>query len=69
MIDSQARREERVVLRAALTVGVTPLEIKEILYPAIPYVGMAKVFDFIHATNEIPHRARCPMKGLLNSSM
>ena len=38
---------------AALNVGVTPVEVKEVLYQAVPYVGMAKVFDFIHATNEV----------------
>jgi len=52
MIASQALREYRVMIRPALTVGVTPVEIKEIVYQAVPYVGMAKVFDFIHATNE-----------------
>jgi 4-carboxymuconolactone decarboxylase len=41
------------MLGAALTVGVTPVEIKEIVYQAVPYVGMAKVFDFLHATNEM----------------
>jgi 4-carboxymuconolactone decarboxylase len=41
------------MLGAALAVGVTPIEIKEIVYQAVPYVGMAKVFDFIHATNEV----------------
>jgi len=53
MIASQALREYRVMVGAALTVGVTPIEIKEIVYQAVPYVGMAKVFDFIHATNEV----------------
>lgn len=53
MIASQALGEYRVMLGAALTVGVTPIEIKEIVYQAVPYVGMAKVFDFIHATNEV----------------
>ncbi|MGA2500675.1 MAG: carboxymuconolactone decarboxylase family protein [Tepidisphaeraceae bacterium] len=53
MIASQALREYRVMLGAALNVGVTPIEIKEIVYQAVPYVGMAKVFDFIHATNEL----------------
>ena len=52
MIACQALREYRVMLGAALAVGVTPVEIKEIVYQAVPYVGMAKVFDFIHATNE-----------------
>lgn len=53
MIASQALREYRVMVGAALTVGGTPVEVKEIVYQAVPYVGMAKVFDFIHATNEV----------------
>jgi 4-carboxymuconolactone decarboxylase len=53
MIACQAVSRYRVMLGAALTVGVTPVEVKEILYQAVPYVGMAKVFDFIHATNDI----------------
>ena len=53
MIASQAQREYRVMLGAALAIGVTPVEIKEIVYQAVPYVGMAKVFDFLHVTNEV----------------
>ena len=53
MIACQAVGEYRVMLGAALTVGVTPIEAKEIVYQAVPYVGMAKVFDFIHATNDV----------------
>ena len=53
IIASQAVSEYRVMVAAALTVGVTPIEVKEILYQAVPYVGMAKVFDFIHATNDV----------------
>jgi 4-carboxymuconolactone decarboxylase len=53
LIASQAVREYRVMLGAALTAGVTPVEAKEIVYQAVPYVGMAKVFDFLHATNEV----------------
>ena len=53
LIACQALSEYRVMLGAALTVGVTPVEVKEIVYQAVPYVGMAKVFDFIHATNEV----------------
>jgi 4-carboxymuconolactone decarboxylase len=40
IIASQAVQEYRAMLRAALTVGVTPIEAKE-------------VFDFIHVTNEV----------------
>jgi 4-carboxymuconolactone decarboxylase len=53
MIASQAVSEYRVMLGAALTAGLTPIEAKEIVYQAVPYVGMAKVFDFVHATNDI----------------
>jgi 4-carboxymuconolactone decarboxylase len=53
LIACQALREYRVMVGAALTIGVTPIEVKEILYQAVPYVGMGKVFDFIHATNEV----------------
>ena len=45
--------EYRVMLDAALHVGVTPVEIKEIVYQAVPYAGMARVFDFLFATNEV----------------
>ncbi len=53
MIACQALREYRVMLGAALTVGVTPVQAKEIVYQAVPYVGMAKAFDFIQVTNEV----------------
>lgn len=52
LIACQAVNAYRVMLGAALTVGVTPVEAKELVYQAVPYVGMAKVYDFIHATNE-----------------
>ena len=53
LIACQATSEYRVILGAALTVGVTPVEVKEIVYQAVPYVGMGKVFDFVHATNDV----------------
>ncbi|HET6208981.1 MAG TPA: carboxymuconolactone decarboxylase family protein [Jatrophihabitans sp.] len=43
----------RVLAGAALDVGLSPVELKEIVYQAVPYVGMAKAYDFLHATNEI----------------
>jgi len=53
IVACQALREYRIMLGAALNIGVTPVETKEIVYQAVPYVGMAKVFDFIHATNDV----------------
>ncbi|WVT80910.1 carboxymuconolactone decarboxylase family protein [Pengzhenrongella phosphoraccumulans] len=53
MIACGALGEFTVMLGAALTVGVGPVEVKEIVYQAVPYVGMARVFDFLHATNDV----------------
>ena len=53
IIACQALNEYRAMLGGALNVGVTPVEAKEIVYQAVPYVGMAKVFDFLHITNEV----------------
>jgi 4-carboxymuconolactone decarboxylase len=53
IIACQAVLEYRAMLGAALNVGVTPVEAKEILYQAIPYVGIARAYDFIRVTNEV----------------
>lgn len=53
LIAGQAVSEYRVMLGGALNVGVAPIEVKEIVYQAVPYVGMAKVFDFLHVTNDV----------------
>jgi 4-carboxymuconolactone decarboxylase len=53
LIGCQGLSGYRVMLGAALTAGVTPAEAREIVYQAVPYAGMGKVFDFIHATNDI----------------
>lgn len=53
LIACQAVAEYRVMLEGALNVGVTPVEAREVVYQAVPYVGMARVFDFLHATNEV----------------
>ncbi len=44
LIACHAVSEYRVMLGAALTIGVTPVQVKEIVYQAVPYAGMAKVF-------------------------
>jgi 4-carboxymuconolactone decarboxylase len=48
-----ALTEYKMFVNAALNVGVTPIEVKEILYQSVPYVGIAKVVDFIYPTNVI----------------
>jgi 4-carboxymuconolactone decarboxylase len=70
MIASQALGEYRVMLGGALNVGVTPIEVKEIVYQAVPYIGIAKVFDFVHATNEIleSRGIKLPLEGQSTTS-
>ncbi len=48
-----ALTEYKMFVNAALNVGVSPVEVKEVLYQSVPYVGIAKVIDFINVTNEI----------------
>jgi 4-carboxymuconolactone decarboxylase len=70
MIASQALGEYKVMLGGALNVGVTPVEVKEIVYQAVPYVGIAKVYDFIHVTNEIleTRGIKLPVEGQSTTS-
>jgi 4-carboxymuconolactone decarboxylase len=53
LIAAQALNEFKVLIGAALNLGVTPVEVKEIVYQAVPYCGIGKVFDFLHGTNEV----------------
>ena len=64
-IASQAQTEYRMMLESALNVGITPIEIKEILYLAVAYAGMAKVMDFVGITNEVllAHGVHLPLEG------
>ena len=53
LIAMQCVNEFKAMAKGALNVGVTPVELKEIVYQAVPYAGLGKVFDFLHATNEV----------------
>jgi 4-carboxymuconolactone decarboxylase len=53
LIATHAVAEYRVLLGGALQVGVAPVQAKEVLYQAVPYTGMGRVFDFLHVTNEV----------------
>jgi 4-carboxymuconolactone decarboxylase len=65
LIAQQTLSEYRVMLGGALNIGVTPIEAKEVVYQSVPYVGIAKTFDFIHATNEIleSRGVKLPLEG------
>ena len=70
LIASQTLSEYKVMLGGALNVGVTPVEAKEIVYQAVPYVGIAKVFDFLHTTNEVlqSRGIKLPLEGQATTS-
>lgn len=52
-IATQSVNGYKVVLNEALDNGVSPVEAKEVVYQAVPYVGMAKVYDFFTAANDV----------------
>lgn len=45
--------EFRTMLGAALAGGVSPIVVKEVVYQATAYVGMARSVDFLLITNEV----------------
>ena len=57
--------EYRVMLGAALNVGVTPVQAREVVYHAVPYCGRGRVSDFLHATNDVlaERGAELPLAG------
>ena len=52
-IATQSPNEYKVILRESIKDGVSPTEAKEVVYQAVPYLGMAKVYDFLGASNEV----------------
>lgn len=53
LLGCQGSDEFRVMIPAALNFGVTPVEIKEIVYQAVAYLGIGRVFPFLKITNEV----------------
>jgi len=70
LIAMQTLNEYKIMLGGALNIGVTPVEAKEIVYQAVPYVGIAKALDFIHATNDIleSRGIKLPLEGQSTTS-
>ena len=52
LLGCQGIDEFKVMLNAAMNFGVTAIEIKEITYQAVAYLGMGRVFPFLKAVNE-----------------
>lgn len=53
LLGCQGIDEYRAILPAALRNGITPVQAKEIVYQAVAYLGIGRVFPFLKATNEI----------------
>lgn len=63
--------EFKVLATAGLTnAGVSPVELKELVYQAVAYVGLARVFDYLHAVNDILTAAgvELPLPGQATST-
>ena len=53
LLGCQGMDEFRAMVPAALNFGVTPVEVKEIVYQAVAYLGIGRVFPFLKAVNEV----------------
>ena len=52
LLGCQGIDEFKAMLPAAMNFGVTPVEIKEITYQSVAYLGIGRVFPFLKAVNE-----------------
>lgn len=53
LIGCQGIDEYKAMLPAALNIGVTPVEAKEIVYQAVAYLGIGRAFPFLSVTNDV----------------
>lgn len=53
LLGCQGIDEFRIMLPAVLNFGVTPVEVKEIVYQAVAYLGIGRVFLFLHTVNDV----------------
>lgn len=53
LVGCQGTDEFRAMAGAALNFGVTPVEIKEIVYQAVVYLGIGRAFPFLKIANEV----------------
>ena len=71
LLGCQGIDEYKVMLPAALEMGVTPVEVKEIVYQSVAYLGIGRVFPFLRATNEIMESSgiKLPLEPQAQTSM
>jgi len=71
LIGCQGIDEFKVMLPAALNLEIEPLEAKEIVYQAVAYLGIGRVFPFLHAANDvlIAQGVKLPLPGQATTTM
>ncbi|MDO7904824.1 carboxymuconolactone decarboxylase family protein [Paenibacillus sp. JX-17] len=71
LLGCQGIEEFKAILPAALNFGVTPVEVKEIVYQSAAYLGIGRVFPFFHAVNEIltARGIKLPLEGQATTTM
>lgn len=65
LLGCQGREEFREMMPAAMNMGVSPVEIKEIVYQSAAYLGIGRVLPFLKMTNELltERGIPLPLKG------
>lgn len=61
----------KVMLPKALENGITPIEVKEIVYQAVDYLGYGRMLQFLNLTNEIltENRVELPLEGQATTTL
>ena len=71
LLGCQGIDEYRAMLPAALNFGVTPVEVKEIVYQSVAYLGIGRAFPFLKATNDVllARGVKLPLAGQAGTTM
>jgi len=71
LIGCQGVEQYKVILSQALDDALTPVMAKEIVYQAVDYLGMGRVYPFLIATNEVMAEKgiKLPLEGQATTTM
>lgn len=71
LVGCQGLDEYKIILSQALEKSLTPVMAKEIVYQAVDYLGIGRVYPFLVATNEImiEKGIKLPLEGQATTTM
>lgn len=71
LIGCQGIEEYKVMLPLALENALTPVMVKEIVYQAVDYLGMGRVYPFLTVTNEVitEKGIKLPLEGQATTTL